>query len=682
MSALPALRSGRAWLAGWLLATVAVAQEAPATESELIAGALEAVRPALVQLRVVSQRYGDGRAQRFPSSGSGVVVTPRGELLTNYHVAGHSARIQATLASGEVLPAEVVAHDPLTDLSVLRLVGADGRTFPTASLATRDPEVGEPVLALGSPLTLASSVTLGIVSNARRVFTDFVGSRIEDLELDGEPTGLFTQWLQHDALILPGNSGGPLVALDGSVVGINELGGGGVGFAIPAGIAREVLAEALATGRVIRADLGLSALPVAKMDRETGALVASVDRGSPAEAAGVLPGDLLTSLDGREVRVRFFEEVPELYRTISELPIGEPVELEIERDGERRRLVASPVELEPAVGEEAEVPALGLVAQEVTSAMARARNVERGAGLLITSLRAGTPAATAKPPLQAGDLLTRFEERALPTHDDLAEALAEAPDDRPAVVGVWRDGLELLALVRPESGRTPRSGGELPKAWLGIETQEVTPELASAMGLDGLSGFRVTRVLPWTTAEAAGLRVGDVVTVIDGERLESRRAQDRENLRRAVESHAIGDEVRLAVRRGEDDVELPVQLEARPRGAEDARDLELEALGFEVREITQFDRVRMHLDRDQEGVVVTDVTSGGWAQLAGLETTDLVLGADGAPVRWLSDLEAAVRRSRESSAPTLRLFVRRGARTHFLFVEPDWNGSVEAREAP
>lgn len=674
-------RPGRALVLGLLVAAGAVADAPPpAAESDRIAAALEAVRPALVQLRVVSQRFGDGRAQRFPSSGSGVVVTPRGDLLTNYHVAGHSARIQATLATGETLPAEVVAHDPLTDLSVLRLVAEGERVFPTARLAEREPEVGEPVLALGNPLTLASSVTLGIVSNARRVFTDFVGSRIEDLELDGEPTGLFTQWLQHDALILPGNSGGPLVALDGTVVGINELGGGGVGFAIPAGIARRVLEAALGAGRMIRADLGLTALPVAKLGRGTGALVASVDRGSPAESAGLEPGDVLLAIGGREVQVRFFEEVPELYRTIAELPIGEPVELTVERAGERLRLAATPVELEPAAGEEAEVPALGLVAQEVTSAMARARNVERGAGLLVTSLRAGTPAATAKPPVLPGDLLTRFDDRALSTLDDLGAALAAAADDRPAVIGLWRDGVELLSLVRPEAGRVPRSGGELPKAWLGIETQEVTPELAAALGSDDLSGFRVTRVLPWTTAESAGLRVGDVVTAIDGDPLESRRAQDRENLRRAIEQRAIGEEVSLSVRRAGDRIDVAANLEARPRGAEEARDLELEALGFAVREITQFDRVRMHLDRDQEGVVVTDVTSGGWAQLAGLETTDLLLGADGGPVASLADLEDAVRRSHEVRQSTLRLFVRRGARTHFLFLEPDWNGSVDPKE--
>ena len=111
-------------------------------------------------------------------------------------------------------------------------------------------------------------MTLGIVSNAHRVFTDFTGSELSDVELEGgETTGWLTQWIQHDALILPGNSGGPLVNLAGEVIGINELGGGGIGFAIPARVAADVLRHALADGTVRRSFLGFAALPVAKLGR-------------------------------------------------------------------------------------------------------------------------------------------------------------------------------------------------------------------------------------------------------------------------------------------------------------------------------------------------------------------------------------------------------------------------------
>ncbi|MDQ1348465.1 MAG: hypothetical protein QG573_1839, partial [Acidobacteriota bacterium] len=315
--------------------------------------AVAAVYPALVNISAVSRDYSEGRAVRFPSAGSGVLVSDQGHVLTNFHVAGNSSRIRCTLTDGRILDADVVAHDPLTDLSVLRLRAA-AENRPGGAAASGDARagrvppglrparlavdaavaIGDPVLALGNPFALSSSVTLGIVSNAHRVFTDFTGSELSDMELDGgETTGWLTQWIQHDALILPGNSGGPLVNLAGEVIGINELGGGGIGFAIPARVAADVLRHALADGVVRRSFLGFAALPVAKLGRQNGALISSVTPGGPAEAAGLAAGDILLALNGEKVEARFFEQIPELYRRVAELPSGAAVARAIERPG-------------------------------------------------------------------------------------------------------------------------------------------------------------------------------------------------------------------------------------------------------------------------------------------------------------------------------------------------------------
>ncbi len=650
---------------------------------ERIEAALNAVRPALVKLTVVSRHFSEGRAVRFPSSGSGVIVSAEGDLLTNFHVAGKSARIQATLASGEIVDADVVTHDPLTDLSVLRLRladrAADSPPLVPAKFSARAPRVGEPVLALGNPLTLASSVTLGIISNTRRVFTDFIGSQLEDLDLEGEPTGLFTQWLQHDALILPGNSGGPLVDLYGEIVGINELGGSGVGFAIPGELAKSVLERALAEGRVRRADLGLAVLPVTKLGRSTGALVSSVVPGSPAERAGVLAGDLLLAISGEQVAVRFFEEVPELYRRISQLPIGTSVTLDIERSAIRRQLSAAPSELEEAVGEEAEFRELGIAAQEVTVPMALARRIEPRSGVLVTSLRTGSPAANAKPALVSGDLLTELGGLPVRSLDDLRSAL-ETIGRGEKLALVRRRSEQLLAVVEIEEGRSGRRGGELPKAWLGVSTQVVTPTLARALARPDLRGFRVTQVLPWTEAERAGLRVDDVLVAIDGEPLEAERDQDAENLRRVVEARGIGESAELTLVRQGHESRLQVKLEPRPRDPSEARSVKQELLGFAVRDVTLFDRVEFHWDRNQQGVLVTEIVNGGWAQMAGLGPDDLVLSIAESAVVDVATFESVLRELVAARPEVVQIFVRRRERTHFVFLEPEWNGSAKSTE--
>jgi len=651
-------------------------QPAPAivTVSGTVEAAAAAVYPALVNISAVSRQFSEGRVLRFPSAGSGVVVTPQGHVLTNFHVAGHTTRLRCTLTDGRVLDADVIVHDPLTDLSVLKLrlpPGAEPLTAaPLAEGATLS--VGDPVMALGNPFALSSSVTLGIVSNPRRVFTDFSGSELSDVELDGgETTGWFTQWIQHDALILPGNSGGPLVDLEGRVVGINELGGGGIGFAIPARVAAEVLRRTLASGKVERGFLGFSALPVAKLGRSDGALVGSVLPGSAAAKAGLLPGDILLELGGAPVVARFFEQVPELYQRIAEMPVGREVKLAVERGGERRELVATTTLMEPSRGDEVEFRALGLSAEELTGPSALARNLRVRAGVVLTGLRPGQAAATAKPSLQAGDVLLGVGTTKIESLARLDDAIASASAGD-LLVEILRGDQRILSVVRVPEKRPGRWGGELPKAWLGAQSQVLTPELARALGREGQKGFRITEVYPWTEAEKAGLEVGDLVIGIDEERFEASRVQDNDDLRRAVEEREIGGKAELVVLRDGAERRLPLQLEARPAESGDTRRYRQEEFEFTVREVTFLDRVEQRWPRDADGALVFEVTSGGWAHMAGLRLGDLIVSIDGQEVKDVAGFEARVRQIVEERPAVVRVFVRRGASTHFVFLEPEW----------
>ena len=694
-----------AWFAGALVAGSAAPAQTPVVPTaQEVETAVAAVYPALVNISAVSRDFAEGRAMRFPSAGSGVLVSEQGHVLTNFHVAGNSTRIRCTLTDGRIFDADVVAHDPLTDISVLRLraAGSSGSSgaggtgaVPTglrpAKLAVgASVAVGDPVLALGNPFALSSSVTLGIVSNAHRVFTDFTGSELSDVELDdGETTGWLTQWIQHDALILPGNSGGPLVNLAGEVIGINELGGGGIGFAIPARVAADVLRHALADGAVRRSFVGFSALPVAKLGRETGALVSSVTPGGPAEAAGLAAGDILLELAGEKVEARFFEQVPELYRRVAELPIGSAVRLTVERRGERREIVVTTREMERLRGERGELRALGISAEELTGPLALARNLRVKEGLLVTGLRPGQAAATARPQVQAGDVVLAVDGQAVTTLAALESRLTEAREKSAAAVRaggtaaapggsggillkLLRGDQEILALARLPETRTGRWGGELPRAWLGLLTQVLTPELATALGRPGARGYRVSEVYPWTNAARSGVLVGDLLVALDGEVLTASRPQDADDLRRAVEARRIGESLRLSIVRDGREREISVELESRPAASEETRRARQEEFEFAVRELTQLDRSDRHWDRDQNGVLVTDVTSGGWAHMAGLRIDDLVLSLNGVAVANVAEFERRMAEISKARAATVEVFVRRGTGTHFLFVEPEW----------
>ena len=663
-----------------VLCSAPVAPSPAATPAALDA-ARRKVYPALVNIAVVFRYYSGGRTQRAPAGGSGVIISPDGYVLTNFHVAGHTTHITCTLGDGKALEARVVANDPLSDLSVLKLLRPAGASAPLPYAALGDSDkmqVGDAVLAMGNPLMLSSSMTLGIVSNTKRVFTDFTGTQMEDMELDGgEKTGTFTRWIQHDALILPGNSGGPLVNLSGEVVGINELGGDGVGFAIPSNLARLVFQDVLRYGRVRRGWLGLSVMPVDKMGRTTGALVSSVTPASPAARAGVQPGDILLALDGAPVGVRFFEQVPLFYQRVARLPAGHAARLSLLRDGRTRTATAQVSLLEPSLGAEEEFRGMGVTLQALTPAMAIARHLPDAAGLLVTGVRPGLPFEAALPPVAADDVVLAVGGR--PTANLAAfraavDACEKGPQARTGFpVSLRRKDENLIVIVKDESDKTPDDGGELPKAWLGVKTQVLTPEVADALGMTGQSGFRVTEVYPYTEASRAGLKPGDIITSLNGTPLEASHAQDAEDLTRGVEALSVGDKAHLGLRRGAAKSVLAVVLERTPDSAVQAKTSRSKEMEFTTRSITLMDKATNHWPESQQGVLVTEVTAGGWASIAGLHTDDLILSLNGTKVGDVPAFDRALATLARTRPKVVTAFVRRDALTHFVFIEPDWS---------
>ncbi len=301
--------------------------------SRAVADVVETVGPAVARLHVVKA----GPRGQGAGSGSGVVLTPDGFILTNSHVVDGAQRLHVAIPDGRRFAARLVGDDPDTDLALVRI--EEAVSLPFARLGdSRKLRQGQLAIAIGNPLGFETTATAGIISALGRSLQSRTGRMIEDV-------------IQTDAALNPGNSGGPLMSSSGEVIGINTaviMGAQGICFAVAANTARHVMGELMRHGRVRRAFLGLSAQtsPMPRraasllgLDQSTGALVAAVQAGGPADEAGLKAGDWLLSLDGRAIA-----GVDDLLRLLDADRVGRSVLFEIVRAGEKIRVWAIPRE--------------------------------------------------------------------------------------------------------------------------------------------------------------------------------------------------------------------------------------------------------------------------------------------------------------------------------------------------
>jgi S1-C subfamily serine protease len=303
--------------------------------SRVVAGVAAELTPRVASLRV--PQAGGGRGGE--SLGSAVVFTGDGFLLTNAHVVGRSQQGTALFSDGSSASFTLVGSDPLSDLAVVR---AGGSTPPPAELGEADKlVVGQLVVAVGSPLGLAGSVTAGVVSAVGR-----------SLPTRGRETGLVEDVIQTDAALNPGNSGGALADAHSRVVGINTaVAGVGLGLAVPVNATtRRIISALMRDGRVRRAYLGLVSMPEPlpaslreRFGRPNGLRVAEVVSGGPAARAGLRPGDLLISAGGRPV-----QKAQDLQRLMFGEAIGQPLPITVLRNGALVDVIAEPSERVPA----------------------------------------------------------------------------------------------------------------------------------------------------------------------------------------------------------------------------------------------------------------------------------------------------------------------------------------------
>jgi serine protease Do len=258
--------------------------------------------------------------------GSGIIMDSQGYVITNNHVIDHAQKIRVILAGGREFKATVKGRDPKTDLALIHIVNPPSG-LPFLKLGDSDAvRVGDWVMAIGNPFGLNHTVTQGIISAKGRV----IGA------------GPYDRFLQTDALINPGNSGGPLLNLNGEVIGINTAiltKGQGIGFAIPSNMAKFVIPQLMAKGKVTRGMIGVQVEFVtseiakkAGLSQPRGALVVKVNRGSPAQRAGIRPGDLILDFNGKPVQQMY--ELPDM---VSETSPGTEVTITVLREGKERK---------------------------------------------------------------------------------------------------------------------------------------------------------------------------------------------------------------------------------------------------------------------------------------------------------------------------------------------------------
>lgn len=352
--------------------------------------------------------------------GSGFIISEKGYILTNNHVVEKAEEITVTLPDKREFKAEVIGTDPMSDVAVIKI---EATNLPTAELGdSSTAQVGDWVIAVGTPYGLSQTVTAGIISAAGRANIGIVD---------------YEDFFQTDAAINPGNSGGPLVDIAGRVIGMNTAifskSGGyqGIGFAIPINMVRGIKESLIQKGRVVRGWLGVSIQPVTKdiadsfgLKTAEGVLVADVTKDSPAENAGVQRGDIIVSLDKEPV-----ENPTALKNLVAQKEVDSNVPLTVIRNGKKKTLevkigeLASEEQTEQSKSDSPESAPLGIQVQELTPDIAAQLGYEQEKGVIVAAVKPGSPAAGAN--IQRGDLIQEINQIPVDSVESYTKAVSK-----------------------------------------------------------------------------------------------------------------------------------------------------------------------------------------------------------------------------------------------------------------
>lgn len=406
---------------------------------EVVRRAKAEVFPALVFLRCLRETHETGERQSQEVSGSGVLISPDGYLLTNWHVVDRATQVRCLLYDGQAYHAEIIGTDRDTDLALVRLqMPDDASPLPYARLgdSSRMAE-GDFVMAMGAPWGMSRSVSIGIVSSTRRY-------------LPGNSE--YSLWLQTDASISPGNSGGPLVNTSGEVIGINTRGvlfGGGVGFSVPSNIVAELVPHFREHGSVPWSWTGIQLQPLRDFNRDIyfeadeGVIVAGTDPDSPARRAGLQVRDRIVRIAGKPVTAMTEEDLPAMRRLLGMLPRDSATEFEVDRNGNVVRLEITPREKGDVEGKEHDFPRWDMTLKAINQFENPSLYFHRNEGVFVFGTK--WPGNASRAGLAPQDIILELDGTAVTTLDDVRaiheQAMANIDTRRRMVVTILRNGL-------------------------------------------------------------------------------------------------------------------------------------------------------------------------------------------------------------------------------------------------
>ena len=380
-----------------------------------------------------------------PGSASGFIFDRDGYILTNNHVVRGADEIEVTLADGREFTAEIVGQDPSTDIAVIKI---EGDELPYVRLGDSDAtKVGSWAIAIGNPLSLEGTVTVGVVSALGRANLNISG---------GAP--VYQDFIQTDASINFGNSGGPLCNIRGEVIGVNaatNVSAEGIGFAIPINLAREVAESLMSDGRVVRGYLGVVPQDITRdlaeatgLDDTRGVLIASVEGDTPAADAGLQAGDVVIELNGVEV-----DNATHFRRVVAAIEPGERARMKIMRAGDITTKTATLVERPATDDATDETPVedeiwLGLDVASVDGPLADEFEVQARSGVLVVGVERGSESADAG--ITAGDVIVRIGDIGIDDLGDYRRAVNEYKEHEKAIaIMVQRGAHTYFVAVRP-----------------------------------------------------------------------------------------------------------------------------------------------------------------------------------------------------------------------------------------